>query len=341
MFRFEEISYLLYLGIIPILIGLFIWSLWFAGRKREKFAQKHLYDRLVDGKKKWKRNVKFGLTLIAFVFLCIALANPQWGYRTDTIVAKSSEVFIALDVSNSMMAEDISPNRLERAKRFSQKLLKELKGDRVGLILFAGNAYLQVPITHDLASVELFVKSAHTGLAATQGTNITEAIKFAEQSFSEEEEFKRALIIITDGENHDELALSAAAEAKEKGIMIHAIGVGTSQGGLIPYKVRGAQFYKKDKLGNPIKSKLNVDLIRELASSGGGESHLIDNQDAVIESISASIDKMEKRATEQQSFSEYNSYFQYFLFVGLVFLLLEYLLAKRTAGSGWLRKLIG
>ncbi len=335
MFQFEYISYLYFLGLVPILIIVFFISQQMIKSRMNKLGDQSLIKRLMEGYSPSNNRLKFALLLTAFIVLCVAWANPQWGYRNDVMKAKSSEVFIALDISNSMEAEDISPSRLERSKRFVQKLLTELKGDKVGLILFAGQAYLQVPITNDLAAVELFVRSAGPQLAGTQGTNIAEAINFALESYSEEEQFKRALIIITDGENHDALALETAKEAVEKGIIIHAVGVGSSDGGYIPMVERGIRSYKKDKQGNPVKTKLNPQLIKDLAAAGSGESYLLDDDEAVIKSLSSEIDKMEKRETEQQIFSEYNSYFQYFLFLGIVLLLIEYLISFKTIGSGF------
>ena len=335
MFQFEYISFLYFLALIPVFIIIYVISQKMIVHRMSKIGDQGLVTRLLDGYNPSRNRTKFVLLLFAFILLCIAWANPQWGYRDGVMKAKSSEVFIALDISNSMEAEDISPSRLERSKRFIQKLLAELKGDKVGLILFAGQAYLQVPITNDLAAVELFVRSAGPQLASTQGTNVAEAINFALESYSEEEEFKRALIIITDGENHDELALETAKSAVEKGIIIHAIGVGSSEGGYIPEISRGIKSYKKDKSGYPIKTKLNPQLIKELASAGGGQSYLIDDDAAVIKSITAEINKMEKRETEQQIFSEYNSYFQYFLFLAILLIIIEYLISFKALGNGF------
>lgn len=334
MFQFEDISYLNYLSLAPILVLIYWLSSSWIQRRMAHIGDPSLVARLLIGYAPWKNKLKFILVLISFILLVIAWANPQWGYRSEVMKAKSSEVFIALDISNSMEAEDVSPSRLERSKRFIQKLLGKLKGDKVGLILFAGQAYLQVPITNDLAAVELFVRSAGPQLAGTQGTNIAESINFAKESFSEEEQFKRALVVITDGEDHDDLAIQTAKEATEQGIIIHAIGVGSSEGGFIPQTIRGVKSYKKDDDGNAVKTRLNPQLIKDLAAAGGGQSYLMDDDEEVITALAAEIDKMEKRETEQQLFSEYNSYFQYFLFFAIILLVLEYLISFKTIGVG-------
>lgn len=334
MFQFEDISYLHYLWLVPVMVLIYWLSTTMIRKRMESLGDPTIVNRLFEGYAPWKNKIKFSLILLAFIFLCIAWANPQWGYRSEVMKAKSSEVFIALDISNSMEAEDVSPSRLERSKRFIQKLLSELKGDKVGLILFAGQAYLQVPITNDLAAVELFVRSAGPQLAATQGTNIAEAIHFAKESFSEKDKFKRALIVITDGEDHDDLALQTAKEATENGIIIHAVGVGSSDGSFIPIVQRGIKSYKKDDDGNPVKSRLNPQLIKDLAAAGGGQSYLLDDDEEVIESLASNIEKMEKRESEQQLFSEYNSYFQYFLLIAIILLIFEYLVSNKTIGKG-------
>ncbi len=340
MFQFENISALYFLIIVLIMLGVYLFSWKRLQSRWKKFGDLPLVSQLVNGYSAQRQHIKFAMMALIVVLLCISWTNPQWGYRSQTITAKSSEVFIALDISNSMLAEDISPSRLERAKRFCQKLIQELKGDKVGLILFAGQAYLQVPITHDIASVELFVRSANPQQAAVQGTNISEAINFALDAYSEEDQLKRALILITDGEDHDPQAIETARLANEKGVIVHSIGVGSSEGGFIPIVENRKQGYKKDEYGAPVKSKLNPLLIKDLASAGGGKSYLIKDDDEVISNIMDSIDKMEKREAESQLFSEKRSYFQYFLGFAILLLLLEYLLADRVSGSG-LKKWIG
>ena len=178
-----------------------------------------------------------------------AASNPQWGTKKDKVKAQSADIFIAFDISQSMMAQDISPSRLERAKRFTEKLIRSLKGDRVGLIYFAGDAYLQMPLTNDYAAAELFIKSANPNLAGTQGTAIDEAIDLAVRAYEEDVKHQRALIIISDGEDHDEDAISMAKEGADAGLVIYTIGVGTETGAYIPFMNRGRTEFKKDDEG--------------------------------------------------------------------------------------------
>ncbi len=325
MFRFEHIENLYYLGIIPVLILVFLLSIWSFSKTMEKIGNPSLVERLMVGYSKNRQRLLFAILLIAIALSCIAFANPQWGYKTERLKVSNNEIFIALDISLSMLSEDTSPNRLERSKHFAQKLAKEMRGNKVGLILFAGSAYLQVPVTPDISAVELFIKSSNTSLAGTQGTNIEQALEFAEESFTKDEENNKTIILITDGENHEEDALAKASELKEMGITIHAIGVGTSEGGFIPIANRRTVEYKKDSDGNPVKTSLNIEMIKSLGDSGGGKSFLLSNENNIISDLQDEINKMSARYSEQQSFSDYRSYYQYFLFIALLLILIEYL----------------
>ncbi|MEL6989378.1 MAG: VWA domain-containing protein, partial [Bacteroidota bacterium] len=259
-----------------------------------------------------------------------------WGSKREKVTQKSIDVFIALDISNSMNAQDIKPSRLERAKRFTSNLVENLKGERIGLILFAGNAYLQMPLTNDYAAATLFVNSANTNMAPSQGTAIVDAIDMAEQSFDEENEFHKALIIISDGENHDEEALVRAREAADNGLIIYSIGVGTTQGGFIPVvNAQGYNEYKKDKSGKFVSSQLNEELLNELAISGDGNYYHITNANQIFDDLENKIASLDKKEYEQRSFKEYNSYFQYFLLFGILCLILEFILSNRK--NKWLK----
>ena len=227
---------------------------------------------------------------------------------------------------------DILPNRLEKAKRFTQNLVKALKGERIGLIIFAGNAYLQVPLTTDYAAAVLFAKSANTAMAPTQGTAIVEAIDLAERSFEEENKNHKALIIITDGENHDKEALDRVKDANENGLLAFTVGVGTEQGSFIPIEEPGKTDYKRDKTGNPVRSKLNEAFLQELSSTGGGTYvNLSGGSENVLTTLRSKIDNIEKREFEQRVFNEFESYFQYFILLALVFLAFEFMVSYRRS----------
>lgn len=332
MFRLEYSQYLWMLWIIPILIGVYV--LYWQWRKRQinKMGQAGLLSQLINDWSPKRSHVRMALWSTALLALIIAYTNPQWGSKKEKIKAKSSDIFIALDISNSMMAEDISPNRLERAKRLTEDLIKSLKGNRIGLILFAGHAYLQMPLSNDYSAAMMFVASANVKQATTQGTAISEAIDLAMRAVESDKPNQRGLIIITDGEDHEAEALTKAKEAQEKGMNIFTIGVGTTEGAFIPIprgpRARGDQRYKRDENNNAIKSALNIDMIENLAEAGGGRDYLIGEGSSIITDIRDSMDRLQKEDVETRAFTDYESYFQYFLAVGFLLLIVEYLLPE-------------
>ncbi|MEL6866388.1 MAG: VWA domain-containing protein, partial [Bacteroidota bacterium] len=245
------------------------------------------------------------------------------------------DVFIALDISQSMLAEDILPNRLERAKQFAQKLVNELKGERIGLLLFAGNAYLQMPLTTDYAAAMLFLRSANTRMAPTQGTAISDAIDLAERSFEEDNKHHKAIIVITDGENHEPDAIERATQARTNGLLIYTVGVGSAKGAVIPTVVGNRRDVKRDRTGNPVTTKLNEATLADIAKAGEGKYYNMVEGDQVFTALREGIDRLEKREIEQRSFSEFESYFQYFIGLALLLLLIEFLTSYRK--SRWMR----
>lgn len=328
MFRFEYIEHLYAFVLIPILVIAFLWMLFMRKRAIKLLGDEGLINRLMPTMSKYKHWIKFGLLTLAFSLLIIGWANPQWGTKKEKVKRKSADVFIALDISNSMLAQDVRPNRLDRAKRFGEKLIKELKGERVGVIIFAGNAYLQMPLTTDYAAALLFIKSANTSMAPTQGTAISEAIDQAERAFQKDNKHHKALVVITDGENHDQDALDRAEEANDNGLLIFTVGVGTKQGAKIPMINRqGRSDYKRDKSGNPVTTSINEDMLRDLARAGQGSYFNLEAGEQVIAELQDRIDKVEKRELEQRSFSQYESYFQYFIGFAFLLLLIEFFMS--------------
>ncbi len=333
MFRFEYVEYLWMLWIIPILAGLYVAYWYWRQRQLGALGSQSLLSRLIPGWAKNRQHIKIALLILGLAFFLIGYANPQWGNKKAKVKAKSSDVFIALDISQSMMAEDISPNRLERSKRLLQNIVRSLKGNRIGIIFFAGNAYLQMPLSNDYSAAELFINSANTNQATTQGTAITEAIDLALRAYEPEKNNQRGLIIITDGEDHDGDAIAKAQEAKEQGMKIFTIGVGTSEGAFVPYIAQGRQQYKRDQDGNPVKSSLNTAMIEELAEAGGGESYLIGEGNTIINKLQTRIEQLQKEEVETRAFTDYASYFQYFLILGLLCILLEFVITERRSVS--------
>ena len=313
---------------------------WLIQRARKnafaKFGNSTLLSQLMPAYSKYKHTAKFVLLLCGLAFLIVGWANPQWGSKKEKVKRKSVDIFIALDISQSMMAEDIKPNRMERARKFSQKLVDKLKGDRLGIILFAGNAYMQMPLTTDYAAAQLFLRSANPSQAPAQGTAISEAIDLAEQSFEEDNKQHKAIIIISDGETHDQDALDRAKTAAENGLLIYSVGVGTQAGGFIPTIIGGRSDYKRDQTGNPVRTSLNEGMMQDLADEGNGFYFNLAGSDVEEVSVALrnSIDQMEKREFEARVFNEYESYFQYFIAIAILFLIAEFLLSYRK--NKWL-----
>lgn len=321
MFRLEESSVLYALFLLPLFGILYYYARLKLDQRRATFGSATQLNKLFHSDENHLKSLV--LILTAVFFLVLALANPQWGLKKEKVKVDKSDIFIALDISNSMNATDISPSRLEKAKKFVSQFIQTRKGDQIGLILFAGGAYLQMPLTSDYAGAELFVKSANTDMAGTQGTAIGPAIDLAMRSIKEKNQ--RALIILSDGEDHDEEALDMAKKAKDQGWYIFTIGVGTETGSFVPVIQDGREEFKVDESGNPVKSMVNTELLKQIAKDGGGNFYtLSDAQTTLVQDINQQIDKLEKRAVEIKSFTEYRSYYQYLLLTGLIFLLIEF-----------------
>jgi Ca-activated chloride channel homolog len=330
MFKFENPFFLYFLGIVPLLlVFLYLFVRW---RKKasEHFGATNMIARLMPNyseKQFWRKSAVLSAAL---VLLCIAWANPQKGGKREKATQKSADIFIALDISKSMLSEDIAPNRLERASVFAQKVVKALPGQRVGLIFFAGSAYVQMPLTTDYGTAVSFLNTADPEMISEQGTAISEALELASESFDPTEKAGRAVILLTDGENHDDDAIKSAEKAFDNGIIVIGVGVGTSEGGSIPvgFSVNG-NAVKRDENGEVIKTKLNEKLIFDIAKAGGGSSYNLSQGESVIESIAKSIDQLKKRSVEIRSYSTFESYYQWFLLPGLLLLLLEFLMPNK------------
>lgn len=335
MFRFEHPEYLYALVVLPIVLLLFLW-MWSSRKKLlDKFGQNSLVRRLIPDMSRYKHGIKLTLILFALAFFIIGWANPQWGAKREKVKAKSADIFIALDISRSMLAQDVPPSRLERAKKFTENLIKGLKGERIGLIIFAGNAFLQMPLTSDYSSAILFVKSANTNMSTNQGTAISDAIDLAERSFEQDNKHHKAIIIISDGENHEEEFEERAREANDNGLLIYTVGVGTQEGGFIPVTYAGRADFKRDNAGNPVRSKINEEMLAGIAEIGDGKYYNLRDSEEIVNDLKGKIDKIEKRELEQRSFTEYESYFQYFIALGLLFLIIEFLLSYKQ--SNWMK----
>jgi len=325
MFRFEEPSAFYLLLLIPVLGGIYLLSKKNLQKRIIQFGQPALISKLINGH--FSENNVLALTIGAILCLIIAAANPQYGLKKDKVKVNKSDIFIALDISNSMNATDISPSRLEKSKRFASQLIESRKGDQLGLILFAGGAYLQMPLTLDYAAADLFARSANTDMAGSQGTAIGEAIDLAMRSAKEKNQ--RALIIISDGEDHDEDAIQMAEKATEAGWSVFTVGAGTPEGGYIPVINAGREEFKMDDEGNPVKTVLNKDLLQKIADAGKGQFYLLNDKTTdIISDLNTKIDQLQKHAVEVRSYSEYRSFYQYFLIAGIFLLLISYFMVS-------------
>ncbi|HIA37298.1 MAG TPA: VWA domain-containing protein [Flavobacteriales bacterium] len=278
---------------------------------------------------------KFILLLLSLWLIIIGIANPQIGSKMEEVKREGVDIIIALDLSNSMLAEDIKPNRLTRAILAVSKLIDKLQGDRIGLIVFGGEAYVQLPITTDYSAAKLFLSTISTDIMPTQGTAIGAAIELAVQSFGSndlegQEETKKTIIVITDGENHEDDAIEQAQLSLEKNITIHTIGMGLSKGGPIPIYRRGIQTgYRKDKAGNTVISKLNETMLQQIAVAGGGSYIRANNIQTGLVALFSELNKMEKVNIGSKVFTDYEDRFQYFLGLAIILLFLEFFVGEK------------
>jgi len=329
IFRFGNIEYLWGLLIIPALAIIFAWSQIARRRALKKFGQPEMLEDLMPFQSKSRPVLKFVILMLALVFFIVGIARPQFGSKLKTEKREGVELIIALDVSNSMMAEDIQPNRLERAKRAISRLIDRLQDDKIGLIVFAGDAYTQLPITSDYNSAKLFLNSVNTQIVPKQGTAIGAAIDLAHNSFTPSGEANKAIIVITDGENHEDDAVSAAKDALDDGIIVHTIGMGLPSGSPIPVLRNGQTDYLKDRDGKVVVTKLNEKMLEQIAAAGQGIYVRANNAQVGLNALFDEINKMEKQEMETRTFSEYDDQFQYFFAIGLFLLLLEFVILER------------
>lgn len=342
MLKFENEILLYLLLIVPILMVFLYWSHYRRKRMVEQSGERSLLYQLMPDFSIFRLKIKNLLYLAALSFLIIGLANPQQGSKMETVKSEGVDVMIALDVSKSMLAEDIKPNRLERAKQLINSVIENMSNDRVGLIIFAGNAYLQMPLTADYSAAKLFLQSANPDIVPTQGTAIGASIELAMESFDQETNQYKALIMITDGENHEDDAVAIAERAAAEGVVIHTIGVGSEDGAPVPIFQNGRRNgYMMDKNGEVVMTKLNTTMLENLASAASGSYFTIRGARNEIDNILRSISEMEKKEFEERMFTDYEDQFQYFIGFALLLLLLEYFISERKAG--WFRnwKLFG
>ena len=338
MYQLDEKIWFWVLGIIPV-IALFFLILQICKHKSQSnFADKLLLKRLSPNTSLFKSILKLVVLSLAFASLAIALVNPKIGTKLETVKREGVDIVFAIDVSKSMLAEDIAPNRLEKAKQLVTQIINNLASDRVGIIAYAGKAFPQLPITTDYAAAKMFLQNMNTDMLSSQGTAINEAIKLAKTYYDDEEQTNRVLIIISDGEDHSDEAASVAEEANEEGIRIFTIGVGDVKGGPIPEKRNGIVLnYKKDNDGETVITRLNEEILKSIASKANGVYINGKNTNELVDQIGEILNKMDKKEFESKQYADFKDQFQWFLGIALFFLFLDIFLLERK--TGWLKKL--
>jgi Ca-activated chloride channel family protein len=297
-----------------------------------------LVRQLIPYSSRRKRIAKVILFLLGFSSLIIALCNLQTGSKLTEVKRDGADIIVCLDVSNSMLAQDLIPNRLTRAKYALEKMIDLLEGDRLGLVIFAGEAYVQLPITTDYNAAKMFLESIGPGMVPVPGTNLADAIKKASESFSNDEGKNRAIILITDGENHESEAIEAADEAGKKGIMISTIGIGSQNGVPIPLIENGVvKGYRKDKEGQTVVTKLNADLLKTIAGKANGVFVQASQSDLGLGAVLDKIGELDKAQLESKMYTDYEDQFQWFLGLALILFFVEFLISERV--SEWFKKI--
>ncbi len=338
MYQIEEPKYFYLMFAVVALLLMYLLVVFWKRRKQKQFADLSLLDQLSPQRSVFKPALKIIMVALGLTLLVIALVNPKMGTQLKTVKRQGVDIVFAIDVSKSMLAEDIAPNRLEKSKQIVSKIIEELGSDRVGIIIYAGNAYPLLPITTDHGAARMFLQNAHPDMVSSQGTAINEALDLAKTFFDDDTQTNRFLFIISDGEDHEENSSDAAAELVDLGIKTYTIGIGTNKGSPIPIKRNGKFIgYKKDRDDEVVITKLNVETLKDIAEKGDGSYIYGNRTSSTIEYVDNLLLKADKKEFETKQFSDYKDQFQWFVGFGLLFLLLDtFLLDKKTK---WIQKL--
>ena len=328
MFRFANIEMLWWLIAVPVFVIGYVVSTKRKQRQLQEFGDKELMAQLMPDASKSRPIWKFCLMIVAFVLLIVAAARPQYGQKENTVKRQGIEVMVALDISNSMLAEDVAPNRLDRAKQMLSKMIDHMVDDKVGLVVFAGEAFTQLPITCDYVSAKMFLNTITPNLIQTQGTAIGTALQTAISSFgSLESEAGRAIVLITDGENHEDDAIAAAKQAHELGMQVFVIGIGKPEGAPIPKP--GTNDYFKDRSGQVVVSKLNEEMCQQIAEAGSGVYVRCDNTNTAMRALQQELDRIATTELETTVYADYNEQYQSFALIALLLLMIEFFIMSR------------
>ncbi len=327
MFRFAHPLYLYLLCLIAVFVVLHYVSLYRRRKRIARYGDPSLVRQLFVDYSAVRPELKFWLCILAFAMFVLALARPQNGTKQAERERYGIEAMVALDVSNSMLAQDVHPSRLDKAKRLVSNMMSEMQDDQIGLVIFAGEAFIQLPITTDFVSAKMFLDQINPGMVTLQGTDVARAIELSMRSFTNREGVNRAIFVITDGEDNEGGALEAAREAAKKGVHVFVLGVGSPQGAHIP--IAGTTQYMIDENGDYVTSRLNEQMCRDIAEAGKGAYIYVDNSSSAQQALNSHIDKLSKAKLDMVAFSEYNEKYQLFLILGLIFLLLDVLMLAR------------
>ena len=338
MFQLEEDIWFWLLFLVLGMVVLFFWTALWKRKTKRLYASAELLKRLSPDQSRFKAVLKLVVLAMAVVCFCIALVNPKVGTKLETVTREGVDIVFAIDVSKSMLAEDVAPSRLEKAQQLTAQIINNLVSDRVGIIAYAGKAVPQLPITTDYAAAKMFLQNMNTDMLSSQGTAIDEAIQLSRTYFNDAEQTNRVLVIISDGEDHNDLNLDVAKAAAKEGIKIFTIGVGSEKGGAIPLKRNGVVMrYKKNQKGETVITKLNPNTLTAIAEEANGLFIQGQNTKQVTEKIAEILNKLEKKEFEAKEFSEFKDQFQWFLGLGLFFLILDVLFLERK--TAWLKRL--
>lgn len=338
MFQLEEKIWFWALLIIPVIVVFFLLLLLWKKQTQKKFSDKALLKRLSPNQSVFKSVLKIIVLSLAFASLAIALVNPKIGTKLETVKREGVDIVFAIDVSKSMLAEDIKPNRLEKSKQLVSQIINNLGSDRVGIIAYAGKAFPQLPITTDYSAAKLFLQNMNTDMLSSQGTAINEAILLAKTYYDNDEQTNRVLVIISDGEDHSEAAVQVAEQASQEGIKIFTIGVGETKGGPIPLKRNGiVTGYKKDSQGETVITRLDETTLKNIAAQANGQYIQGRTTDKVVNQMKDILNKMDKTEFEAKQIADFKDQFQWFLGLAILLFFIDiFLLERKTA---WLKKL--
>ena len=338
MYELDEKKYLSLLLIVPILVLLFLFNQYWKRKKQREFGDLEMIQKLSPEKSVFKSVLKFTVLILAFGFLIIGLVNPKIGTKSETVKREGIDIVFAVDVSKSMLSEDVAPSRLEKSKQIVSQIINQLVGDRIGIVAYAGSAFPVLPITTDYGVAKMFLQSMNPSMVSSQGTSLDEAIKLSSTYFDDDKKTNKLLILISDGEDHSEGASDAAEEANKLGLKIITIGIGTAKGGPIPLKENGRVLsFKRDQNNAVVVTKLNEESLKVISKNTKGGYVNGNNTKEVLEYLKNALDNIEKTEFEAQQFTDYNSQFQWFLGIAFFLLLLDVFFLERK--TKWLKKL--